>query len=78
LCVGGPWEGALLTRCTPQESTCGTQGGRLVMLLPSDFFEGSPTRTRLFKLLPLRIEAEYKLGHVGYDSDCPRALTSRN
>lgn len=39
---------------------------RLVFLLPSDFFEASLLRSRIFKLLDFNIEAEYKLGHLNY------------
>lgn len=39
---------------------------RLIFLLPSDYFEGSAARTRVYKILGLRVECEYKLGHLGF------------
>lgn len=39
---------------------------RLIFLLPSDFFEASVLRARIFKLLDFNIEIEYKLGHLNY------------
>ena len=39
---------------------------RLIFLLPSDFFEGSAARTRVYKILNLHVEMEYKLGHLGF------------
>ena len=35
-------------------------------LLPSDFFEGSEERMRLYRMLNLSIVAEYKVGHQAY------------
>ena len=39
---------------------------RLIFLLPSDFFEGSAARTRVYKILGMHVECEYKLGHLGF------------
>lgn len=39
---------------------------RIIFLLPSDFFDGSLLRSRIFKVLPVAIELEFKLGHVDY------------
>ena len=44
-------------------------GGYLIILLPSDFFEASPARTRVYKVLNCTIIKEYKLGHLGYYED---------
>ena len=38
----------------------------LFLLLPSDFFEGSEERMRLYRMLNVTIIAEYKLGHQAY------------
>jgi hypothetical protein len=45
--------------------------GRLIFLLPSDYFEASNLRSRIFKLLDFRIETEYKLGHLCYYTNVP-------
>ena len=37
--------------------------------LPSDFFEASPARTRVYKILNCHIEKEYKLGHLAFYED---------
>lgn len=43
---------------------------RLFFILPSDFFEASALRARIYKVLPFQIEREYKLGHLNYlDTD---------
>lgn len=46
---------------------------RMVFLLPSDFFEASAIRARLFKLLDFRVECEYRLGHLCFLKDAPAA-----
>lgn len=40
--------------------------GRLVFLLPSDFFESSKTRRRLYRIMNFSIEKEYKVGRWNY------------
>jgi hypothetical protein len=50
-----------------------TKSGRLIFLLPSDFFEASNLRARIFKLLDFHIETEYKLGHLCYYEDQPQS-----
>lgn len=45
------------------------EDARLFFILPSDFFEASALRSRIYKLLPFRIETEHKLGHLSY-LDC--------
>jgi hypothetical protein len=47
--------------------------GRLIFLLPSDYFEGSALRSRFFRLLDFHIEVEYKLGHLSYYEHRPSA-----
>ena len=42
---------------------------KLFFLLPSDFFEASPARTRVYKILNCHIEKEYKLGHLAFYED---------
>eukprot|EP00924_Labyrinthula_sp_SR-Ha-C_P009891 snap_masked-scaffold_21-processed-gene-2.12-mRNA-1 protein AED:1.00 eAED:1.00 QI:0/-1/0/0/-1/1/1/0/682 len=44
---------------------------RCYFLLPSDFFEASALRTRIFKILDFSIEEEHKLGHLNYLKDSP-------
>lgn len=46
---------------------------RVLMLLPSDFFDGSAARARAYRLLDAHIECEYRLGHVSYYADEPEA-----
>ena len=41
----------------------------MYFLLPSDFFEASPPRTRVYKILNCAIEKEYKLGHLAFYED---------
>ena len=45
------------------------KGGKMFFLLPSDFFEASPARTRVYKILNCSIEKEYKLGHLAFYED---------
>lgn len=45
--------------------------GRLIFLLPTDFFEGSKSRMRLFKLMDFHIEQEYRLGHLQFYAHNP-------
>jgi len=52
-----------------QEATA----GRMIFLLPSDFFEASVVRSRVFKLLNFHIEVEYKLGHLCFYKSAPNA-----
>jgi hypothetical protein len=40
--------------------------GRLLFILPSDFFEGAVPRRRLYRILGLRINREFKLGRWCY------------
>jgi len=40
--------------------------GRLCFLLPSDFFESSPARARLYRVMNFSIEKEYKVGRWNY------------
>jgi hypothetical protein len=42
---------------------------RMIFLLPSDFFEASSLRARLYKILDLHVHVEYKLGHLAYYKD---------
>eukprot|EP00943_MAST-04B_sp_MAST-4B-sp1_P003739 g3739.t1 len=42
---------------------------KMYFLLPSDFFEASPPRTRVYKILNCTIEKEYKLGHLAFYED---------
>ena len=42
---------------------------KFMVLLPSDYFEASSARMRVYKILNFRIEKEYKLGHLGYYED---------
>lgn len=46
-----------------------SEQAHIIFLLPSDFFEGSAARTRVYKLLQLRVVTEYKLGHLGFYED---------
>lgn len=45
---------------------------RLVFLLPSDYFVGSPARTRVYSLLPFTIEKVFELGYNGYYAKNPQ------
>jgi hypothetical protein len=45
------------------------EGSKMIFLLPSDFFEASPARMRVYKILNCRIEKEYKLGHLAFYED---------
>jgi hypothetical protein len=45
------------------------EGCKMYFLLPSDFFEASPPRTRVYKILNCAIEKEYKLGHLAFYED---------
>jgi len=45
------------------------RGCKMYFLLPSDFFEASPPRTRVYKILNCTIEKEYKLGHLAFYED---------
>lgn len=38
----------------------------VLVVLPTDFFEASEQRMRIFRMLDVRIVAEYKLGHQSY------------
>jgi len=49
------------------------EDARILFLLPSDYFEASPLRSRCFKLLPVVVETEFKLGHLNYLEDDPLA-----
>lgn len=49
------------------------RAGRLLFLLPSDYFEASNLRARVFKLLDFHIETEYRLGHLSYYANAPNA-----
>jgi hypothetical protein len=51
----------------------GNPAARLVFLLPTDFFEGSLKRRRLYRLLNLSIESEHKVGRWCYYPERPRA-----
>eukprot|EP01134_Creolimax_fragrantissima_P001341 CFRG1341T1 len=42
---------------------------RAMFILPSDYFEASASRSRIFKLLDVHIEEEYRMGHLGYYAD---------
>ena len=44
-------------------------GKRLLFVLPSDFFEGSVSRRRLYRLMGLRVLREFKLGRWCYYKD---------
>ena len=48
------------------------KGGKMFFLLPSDFLEASPARTRVYKILNCSIEKEYKLGHLAFYEDNKR------
>jgi hypothetical protein len=51
---------------------------RLIMLLPTDFFEGSKVRSRLYNLLNMHIETEYRLGRVAYYANQGRMTSTKH
>lgn len=43
--------------------------GRVIFLLPTNYFEGSKVRQSIFRLMDFHIETEYKLGHITFYSE---------
>ena len=47
--------------------------GRAIFLLPSDFFEASVKRSRIYNLMDWSVVTEYKLGHLSFYAHNRRA-----